>query len=182
MSEFVVLERTPDPPIALEDVERMDREAAWCMEHHRVRHSTSLLSTDGRRLICAFAAPDAEAVRNVLRQFEIVPARLWTATEHGPPDHPVTAPIARNGDELVVVARAFDEPVELQAIQDIEDRGAWCLEQHRVRFVRTWFARDRRAMLCLYAAPDAESVRTAQRRVGMPLTDVWSARLFLSGR
>lgn len=182
MPEFIVLERRLDPPIALEDVARMDREAAWCMEHHRVRHTTSLLSADGRRLLCAFVAADAEAVRNVLRQFEIVPVRLWSATEHGPPEPPVGAPLARGGDELVAVARTFDEPVELQAIQDIEDRAAWCLEQHQVRFVRTWFARDRRSMLCLYAAPDAESVRSVQQRSRMPFTEVWTVRVFLSER
>lgn len=180
MSELILLERLPDPPIALDYVERMDREAAWCMEHHRVRHMSSLLSLDGRRLLCAFFAPDAEAVRNVLRQFEIVPVRLWAATEHGPPDHPVTAPLASNGEELVIVSRSFDEPVELQAIRRLEERGARCFERHRVRLLRTWFAHDRRTMLCAYAAPDAESVRTAQRLAGMPHTEAWSARLFLS--
>lgn len=76
---------------------------------------------------------------------------------------------------VVVVERSFDEPVEFAAIQALEDRGAWCLEEHRVRFVRTWFSKDRRRMVCLYEAPDAESVRIAQRKAGMPLDRVWSA-------
>lgn len=178
MPDLILLERSLDPPISWDDLERMDREAAWCMEHHRVRHTTSLLSLDGRRLLCAFFAPDLEAVRNVLRQFEVVPVRLWAATAHGPPDHPVTEPLARNGDELVVVPRAFDEPVDPEAIPQVGERAAHCLERQRVRLVRSWLARDRRSVLYVYAAPDADSVRTAL--AALPLGDPWSARLFLS--
>jgi hypothetical protein len=57
-------------------------------------------------------------------------------------------------------------------IQAIEAAGAWCLEAHRVTFVRTLFATDRRRMLCLYHAPDAESVRLAQRQANMPMETV----------
>jgi uncharacterized protein DUF4242 len=75
----------------------------------------------------------------------------------------------------VIVERSFEEPMEFAAIQAIEDRGAWCLEEHRVRFVRTYFSKDRRRMICLYEAPDADSVRIAQQKAGMPLDRVWSA-------
>lgn len=74
----------------------------------------------------------------------------------------------------VIVERSFEEPVEFSAIQAIEDRGAWCLDQHHVCFVRTWFSKDRRRMVCLYEAPDAESVRIAQRKAGMPVDRVWA--------
>jgi hypothetical protein len=76
----------------------------------------------------------------------------------------------------VLVERAFDEPVELEALQRREHEGAWCLEAHSVRFLRTFVAHDRRRLLCLYDAPDAESVRLAQRKAGMPFDLVWSAR------
>lgn len=76
---------------------------------------------------------------------------------------------------FVLVEREFDEPVDFGGIQALEDRGAWCLQLHQVTFVRTWFARDRRRMICLYEAPDAESVRLAQRKAGMPVTCVWAA-------
>jgi hypothetical protein len=75
----------------------------------------------------------------------------------------------------VLVEREFPEPVEFDAIQAVEERGAWCLRTHRVTFVRTWFSRDRRRMVCLYEAPDAESVRLAQSKAGMPVTRVWAA-------
>src|SRR5690606_41386261 len=58
-----------------------------------------------------------------------------------------------------------------------EDAVAWCLEQHAVRFVRSYFAVDRRAMLCIYRAPDAEAVRATQRQAGLPVSHVWTAAL-----
>jgi hypothetical protein len=76
----------------------------------------------------------------------------------------------------VVVERAFGQPVAFEDIQAIEERGAWCLEAHGVRFLRTYFSRDRRRMICLYEAPDAESVRLAEEKAGVPFAAAWSAR------
>ena len=76
----------------------------------------------------------------------------------------------------VLVTRRWEAPVTLEAIQAIEDAGAHCLETHRVRFARTFFAADHTRMLCLYQAPDAESVRLAQRQAGMPVEAVWGFR------
>ena len=173
--ECVVLERQLDPPIRLEDVRAMEAQSLWCLEQHRVRHVTSLLSSDGRRLTCSFAAPDAESVRSVVRRLDVPYRRIWPATVHGPVELPTSAPLAAHGAAVVVVERQFGDPVELAAIQDVEDRASWCFAQHRVRFLRTWFSLDRHRMLCTYAARDAETVRTAQRQAGMPFADVWSA-------
>ena len=76
---------------------------------------------------------------------------------------------------LVVVEREFPEPAVFDEIQAVEDAGAWCLDLHQVRFVRTYFSSDRQRMICLYEAPDAESVRLSQRRIGLPFERVWAA-------
>jgi hypothetical protein len=76
---------------------------------------------------------------------------------------------------LVVVERSFEQPCKFEELQAQEDEGAWCLEQHSVRFIRTYFSRDKLRMICLYEAPDAESVRTAQRTIDMPVDRVWAA-------
>jgi hypothetical protein len=78
---------------------------------------------------------------------------------------------------VVIVERSFPEPVAFEAIQAIEDRGAWCLEAHSVRFLKSYFSRDRRRMICLYEAPDAESVRLAQQKAQLPFESVWTARV-----
>lgn len=175
--DVVMLERRLDPPAAMPDVQGMQREAAWCMEQYRVQHRTSLLSLDGRLLLCAFDAPDAEAVRSVLHQVGAPYERIWSASVHAPADFACDASLATAGT-IVVVERDFDVPVELASLQDVEDRGAWCLERHRVRFLRSFFARDRRRMVCAYAAPDAEAVRDAQRQAGMPFASAWAATAY----
>ncbi len=175
MMDLVILERRPTPPIGVADVETMDRQAQWCMQQYRVRHVTSLLSLDGHRLVCAFAAPDVEAVRDTMRRLGESSVAPWAASVHGPPHLAPAAPLPPTASTLVVVERTFPEPVDFEAIQAIEDRGAWCLEVHHVRFLRTYFARDRRRMICLYEAPDAESVRLAQYQAGMALERAWPA-------
>jgi len=64
----------------------------------------------------------------------------------------------------------------LQKIQDIENAGIGCLESRNVRFIRTFFSADQKRMICLYAAPDAESVRQAQREAGVPFEEAWTFR------
>ncbi|HEM47578.1 MAG TPA: DUF4242 domain-containing protein [Alphaproteobacteria bacterium] len=76
---------------------------------------------------------------------------------------------------LVIVEREFDDPVDVRALFKKESEGAWCLEAHGVRYLETFLSRDRRKMVCLYDAPDAEAVRTAERRIDMPVTRVWTA-------
>jgi hypothetical protein len=61
---------------------------------------------------------------------------------------------------LAVAERSFAEPVRFEDIQAIEESGAWCLTVHAVEYIRSYFAIDRRRMLCLYTAPDVEAVRT----------------------
>ncbi|HEX4998743.1 MAG TPA: nickel-binding protein [Terriglobia bacterium] len=76
--------------------------------------------------------------------------------------------------ELVLVERRFEEPVLFEEIQALENAGAWCLDAHRVRYMKTFFSRDRRRMLCLYEAPDAESVRLAETKARVPFERAWS--------
>jgi hypothetical protein len=176
--EPVVCERRIDPPIQIDDVPAMEARAAWCLQQHRVSHVTSLLSLDGRLLLCVFDAPDTESVRTVHRQVGAPFERLWPATVHAPPSLPAHASLATKDGALVVVERCFAEPTDFMTIQAIENRGSWCLDQHRVRFVRTYFATDCRRMICLYQAPDAESVRRAQVQADLPHEGVWAAALY----
>jgi hypothetical protein len=176
----VILQHSPQPPLSLDELRANDARAAACFDLHRVCHVRSHLGHDGRRAVCEFDAPDAESVRIGLRQLGVEFDRVWSATLHEPPDAPAapeTPPAAR-----VVVERAFDPPIDVAEIEAIEGRGAWCLELHRVRYLQTFFSLDRRHMICLYDAPDAESVRLAQRTAGMPFERVWSAAVYVPTR
>jgi hypothetical protein len=165
----MILERTFDSAITGDDALKMALSSEGCFSLYRVDWNQSFLDNDGRRMLCWFTAPDAESVRQAMRQLE-VPEAIWpgsvhdSATVDGPPWQQAN----------VLVERSWEEPVELADIQAIEDAGAHCLETHRVKFSRTFFSLDRKRMICLYQAPDAESVRLAQRQAGMPVDAVWA--------
>lgn len=160
------LERTFDAPISAPLVLKLGTQAAsWCYELHQVRWRGSFLARHGRRMICWFAAPDAESIRVALRQLAVDARVLWPGTVH-------EAPVDLTPN--VLVERRFEFPVLFEDIQSLEEAGASCLATHRVEFVRTFFSADRKRMICLYAAPDAEAVRVAQREAGMPVETVWS--------
>jgi hypothetical protein len=165
----IVLERQFEPAISVEDFTRMALEAVDCMPLYRVQWRESFISADGSRLLCRFDAPDTEAVRMVTREALSRARVAWAGTVHD---------TGREDNASVVVERRFDTPVTLEELQAREDAAAWCLEQHRVTFLRTFYALDRKRMVCLYAAPDAESVRLAQGMADMPVERVWSCRGF----
>jgi len=162
---MLVLERSFDPALTRPMVIDIARNSAWCFEQYRVDWLGSLLAADGRSMVCRFSAPDAESIRQALATIDADTRRLWQGTIHE-----VDEPRTPN----VVVERSFAAPVSLADVQAKEDAGQWCLDTYDVRFVRTWFSADRTRMLCLYSAPDAESVRAAQLQAQMPLERVWS--------
>jgi hypothetical protein len=149
----VILEREFDPRLTPDEFRCMALDSVDCLSMYRVEWQESMLATDGTRLLCRFQAPDAESVRQVAQGPGVRARVAWTGTVHD---------TGRDGTANVLVARRFDEPTTVEAMQAIEDAGAWCLEQR----------------LCLYQAPDAESVRQAQREAGMPVERVWACRTF----
>jgi hypothetical protein len=162
------LQRQFEQPLDKDQVQAMAALGEGCAQLYRFDWVESYLAAGGQLMCCWFRGPDLESVRTVLRRLGADTRCLWAGTVHHAPGD--AAALAAN----VLVERRFEVPVEMTDIQALEDAGAWCLEAWQVRFVRTFFALDRRRMLCLYQAPDAESVRHAQRQAGMPVTDVWS--------
>ena len=159
------LEREFDVPLSSKTVLEMAKSGSWCFEQYGVKWHESLLAKDGMRMVCRFEGPDAESIRQALGRLDADMRVLWNGTVHHAAD---------SEQPNVLVERSFDEPVELAQLQAQEDEKQWCLDNHGVKFARTLFSRDRRRMICLYRAPDAESVHIAQQKAGMPLDRVWS--------
>ena len=63
------------PPLDRADVSRVVRLA--CAELYRVEWRRGCLSSDGARMLCWYLAPDAEAVRLVLRQQGCAAGTVW---------------------------------------------------------------------------------------------------------
>ena len=181
--ELVIVEGRYDEPTTPEAVVERDRGQRFCFDLYRSHPVTHYLALDGSHICCVFRAPDAEAVRRSLKAIEVLPPdRVWTALLEGgsgDPDQLAEQAIAASqSGAVVLVERSFPEPVDFQDVQALEDRGQWCLDLNGIRFLATFFARDRTRMICLYAAPDAEAVRRTNTRLGLPFERVWPARVF----
>ena len=173
----VVIERTFAESQLVDKAIASAASNAWCLQLHDVAPLRHYLATDRSRMICIFAAPDAEAVRRTLRVARMSPPRhLWSATIHGT-EPPADEWDAAQRRSLVVVERSLEQPTAFEELQALEDASPACFEQRDVQPVASYFALDRRRMLCLYAAPDAESVRMANRLAGLPFDCAWSSHL-----
>jgi hypothetical protein len=97
--------------------------------------------------------------------------RTWApVTFDGPAEEP-----ADDHGQLLVVERAFPQPVTAADIAEMVRSSAWCLEMHRVTRVVTHIAREGRRGMCVFIAPDAESVRKANATARLPVERVWAA-------
>jgi hypothetical protein len=79
------------------------------------------------------------------------------------------------GMEIVVVERLFETPVDPAELTARAAAGQWCFEVRNVRYLTGYVSGDGRRMVCIFEAPDAESVRTANRQANLPFERVWTA-------
>lgn len=78
---------------------------------------------------------------------------------------------------FVVAERTLSKPITAdQVIASIRD-GGWCADLYGVSHQGSLLAVDGHMLICFFRAPDAEAVRSTQRRLGAPADRVWSATL-----
>jgi hypothetical protein len=164
----VVVERSFAQPVDFGDIQAIEDRGAWCLEAHGVRFLRSYLSRDRRRMVCLYEAPDAESVRLAQEKAGVPFEKAWASRV-------VRHPADEGVGDAVLVERTLPQPMDEPAIRDAATRGAWCLEQHGSRVVWSHLSADGRRCLCVFVAPDAESVREAQKQTGMPFDRAWPA-------
>lgn len=76
---------------------------------------------------------------------------------------------------LVVVERSFETTEDGKALLDAD---ASCLDLYKVKLVRSYMSPDMKRVICIFEAPDAESVRVANRQAGAPFERAWTADIF----
>ncbi|HMI90371.1 MAG TPA: nickel-binding protein [Polyangiales bacterium] len=81
--ELIVVQRELPEPISRELAELAARDPDGCHRRNRCTLLASLISLDGRQLLCRYSAPDAEAVRNANVQAAVPFTRAWVATVIG---------------------------------------------------------------------------------------------------
>jgi hypothetical protein len=80
--------------------------------------------------------------------------------------------------KLVIVERTMPRPVTAEDLAASAASGSPCFEAHRVRLLRSLISLDGLRVLCQYEAPDAEAVRQANRKAGLPFDRVWTADVY----
>jgi len=176
--ETVIVERLFPSPLSFEDVVAARDNGQWCNDLYGVTHLRAYVDTAGLRTVCVYHAADTESVRQVNHRFGGFHHQIWRGEVHvhgGDLDSAHGS--LRAGETMTVVERTIEPGTKLADLSRREAAGSWCLDQHHVRFLCTYVATGGGRMVCVYAAPDAESVRIAQRTMGMPVDRIWSARL-----
>src|SRR3970040_964899 len=89
--------------------------------------------------------------------------------------------------ETVVVEHHFENRLfDIEKYKKAQLDGGWCLKQHGVHHLRSYLSPDKRRMICIFEAPDAEAVRTVAVRLllrpalesdGRPMTSPGPQRL-----
>lgn len=76
---------------------------------------------------------------------------------------------------VFVVERDFGGAVSDADLSATMERLGPCLEQYGLRWVHSYLAEDKTRMTCIYEAPDADSVRDANRSAQAHFDRVWRA-------
>jgi hypothetical protein len=167
---LVIVEREFAEPVEFAELQAREERGKWCLDQHDVRFIRSFFALDRKRMACLYEAPDAEAVRAVQRTIDMPVTRVWAATAlRKPPELPL---------DPVVVERQVASPVTPEMAAAMAERGSWCFEAHRIELIETYLSFDGMRTVCLFRAPDAESVRTANRQAALPIERAWAARLY----
>lgn len=166
----VIVERAFPEPMPFEEIQAAEGRSRQRFEARRVRFVRAWSSRDGRRMVCLYEAPGEEAVRLAEEEAGVPFERVWTA-------HVIRHPGAAPDGDAVVLERLLSEPIDEAGLRDGVGQVTWCLEQWGCRIVSSYLSLDGLRCICVFAAPDAESVRQSQRQAGLPHERAWPATL-----
>jgi Nickel responsive protein SCO4226-like len=78
---------------------------------------------------------------------------------------------------IIVEHRFEDRPFDIERYQRAQIDNRWCLETHRVKHLQSFVSQDRRRMICVFEAPDAEAVRQTAVELGYSYDSAWTATI-----
>lgn len=156
--------RPMDPPVKLEDLTGMIEYAADCFDLHHVDWKHSVLSADGRRMLCWYQAPDAESARLALRELGSNLHAVWPGQITGEGANASSISTAN----LLAEVR-FPAPLSADVVAS---RSA-ALEREGVTLVRGILSNRRTQWIGLLNAPDEQTARSALERAGLSAELVW---------
>jgi hypothetical protein len=80
-------------------------------------------------------------------------------------------------NEIIIVEREVESPVDPDNMHRMEAAVRWCFEQYRVSYRYSFIGLDNCRCASVYEAPDVESLRITQRSAGLPVARAWRATL-----
>lgn len=170
---MILVERVFTEPQVFEDLQALEDAKGWCLEMHDVTFAYTYYNPDGRRMVCAYLAPDAEAVRRAQRSAELPFERIWPVAAHSVINTPAHDPAIR----LALVERTYPAAPSAHQVTELRAATAWCFETNDITPVSLYFEAGGTRGLCVYAAPDLESVRRANALAKLPVDRIWAAEL-----
>jgi Protein of unknown function (DUF4242) len=168
---FVIVETLVDYPLTPENPTDTDLRILACLAERQVTWRYSLLSSDRTRMICIFAAPDAESVRESYRKGGGDFKQIWTAELILPDGRPPQ----RNESILKVFEGTFPEGLTQAEWDEANRQVLPCYAERGVEWVHSYVSRDRTRVVCELNSPDAEIIRETHRKFDIPYDRVWSA-------
>ena len=75
----MVVEQTFEKPLSPDDLNAMAKRVDPCLEAHGAKWVRSYISSDRKKVVCEFEAPDAEKVRESYRSAGVTFDKVWTA-------------------------------------------------------------------------------------------------------
>jgi len=80
----VLVERSFAEPIEFPDVQALEDRGQWCLDLNGISFLASFFARDRTRMVCVYAAPDAEAVRRTNTRLGLPFERVWPARVFAP--------------------------------------------------------------------------------------------------
>ena len=80
--------------------------------------------------------------------------------------------------QIYVVEHEYTRPLTEELHNDEAKRAGKCLEEHGVKWRRSYLALDRLKMICEFESETAEQIMTALRSAEVPFARVWQAHKY----
>jgi hypothetical protein len=77
--------------------------------------------------------------------------------------------------ETIIVERELPTSVDASQVQAMAGKADWCFTAYRVTRLRSYLSADGKTLVCVFRAPDIESVKQASRKMGVPHKRIYRA-------
>ncbi len=168
---LVIVETTADQPITDDYLHAADQQMLPCLNARNIFWNYSFLSSDRRRMICTFNAPDAGSVRESYQRAGLSSRLIWAGDliePDAPPQHQVKT--------LQIMEGTYPSLSKEDWLTIRRKIAHGCLV-HNIEWRRSYLSLDRTRLMCELNAPNPALVQEALNQAGVAYGQIWSAQL-----